>query len=143
MHFDEQRVDPHRHRRARQRLDELRLAAACVPAAPGSWTLCVASKTTGQPNSRMIAKAAHVHHQIVVAERRAALGQQDLRIAGGRDLVRGVPDILRRDELALLDIDDPARPPGLDQQIRLAAEERRNLQNVARPRAAASACDGS
>ena len=25
-----------------------------LPAAPGIWTLCVASKTTGQPNSRMI-----------------------------------------------------------------------------------------
>ncbi len=37
---------------------------------------------------------------------------------------------LRRDELALLDVDDAAGAPGRDQQIRLAAQERRDLQDV-------------
>ena len=41
-----------------------------------------------------------------------------------------MPDIVRRNELALLDIHDPARAPGRDQQIGLAAKKRRDLQNV-------------
>ena len=56
MHFDEHGVHAGGHGGARQRLDELRLAAGRCPAAPGSCTLCVASKTTGQPDSRMIAR---------------------------------------------------------------------------------------
>ena len=45
--FHEQRVDSDRGRRARQRRDELALAARASPPAPGNCTECVASKTTG------------------------------------------------------------------------------------------------
>ena len=78
----------------------------------------------------MIAKPAHVDHQIVVAEGAAALGQHDFRIPGGRDLFRGQTNILRRDELAFLDIHDAAGAAGFDQKIRLAAQEGRDLQDV-------------
>ena len=37
---------------------------------------------------------------------------------------------MRRHELAFLDIHDPAGPPGRDQQIRLPAKKRGNLQDV-------------
>ena len=101
-----------------------------VPAAPGSCTLWVASNTTGQPKLAHDRQAAHVDHQIVVAERSAALGEQNLVVAGGGDLLGGVLDIVRRDELALLDVHDAAGASGVDQQIGLAAEERGDLQNV-------------
>ena len=39
-------------------------------------------------------------------------------------------DIVRRHELALLDIHDPARAAGFEQQIGLPAEKRRDLENV-------------
>ena len=39
-------------------------------------------------------------------------------------------DIVRRDELALLDIHDAAGAPRFEQQIGLAAKERRDLQDV-------------
>ena len=75
-------------------------------------------------------QAAHVHHQIVVAERDAALGQQDLVVAGGRHLVAACRMSCGRDELALLDVHDAARAAGCDQQVGLAAEERGDLQNI-------------
>ena len=39
-------------------------------------------------------------------------------------------DVVRRDELAFLDIDDAAGAPSCNQQIGLAAEERRDLQDI-------------
>jgi hypothetical protein len=60
----------------------------------------------------------------------AALRQQDLIVAGRCHFIRGVPDIVRRDELALLDIHHPARAARFEQQIRLAAQKRRDLQDV-------------
>ena len=53
-----------------------------------------------------------------------------LSIAGGGDLLRGVADVVRRHELALLDVDDAAGAAGRDQQIGLAAKKRRDLQDV-------------
>jgi len=54
VNLHEDAVHARRHGRARQRLDELRLPARSVAAPPGNCTLWVASKTTGQPESRMI-----------------------------------------------------------------------------------------
>ena len=48
--------DADRDRRARQHRHELALAADDVPWPPGSCTEWVASKTTGAPVSRMIAR---------------------------------------------------------------------------------------
>ena len=73
---------------------------------------------------------AHVHHQVVVAEGGAALGEQHPGIAGGDHLFHGVPDIVRRHELALLDVDDAAGAPGGHQQVRLAAQEGGDLQDI-------------
>ena len=80
----------------------------------------------------MIFEPAHVDHQVVIAERRPALGQQDLVVAGRRHLLRRALDIVRRHELALLDVDDAAGAPGRHQQIGLPAKKRRDLQNVRR-----------
>ncbi len=77
-------------------------------------------------------QAAHIDHQVVVAERRTALGQHHLAVAGGSHLIRRVMDIVRRHELALFDIDDLAGAAGFEQQIGLAAKECRDLQDVDR-----------
>ena len=55
MGFHEDAGDAGRDRRARQHRHEFALAAADVPCPPGNCTECVASNTTGQPVSRMIA----------------------------------------------------------------------------------------
>ena len=45
-------------------------------------------------------------------------------------LFRGAGDIVRRDELPLLDVDDSPGAAGRQQQVGLAAEKGRNLQDV-------------
>ena len=77
-------------------------------------------------------ETAHIDDQVVISERRSALGQDDVVVARRRDLLRRVPHVLRRDELALLDVDDLAGPAGRDEQVRLPAEECRDLQDVDR-----------
>ena len=78
----------------------------------------------------MMRKTAHVDHEIVVAERRAALGENDLLVAGRSDLFGGMNEIGRRDELTFLDIDGAAGLARFDEQIGLAAQEGRDLKNV-------------
>ena len=57
VHFDEHRVRTPGHGRARQKRSmNCGWPPDTVPAAPGSWTLCVASNTTGQPKPRMMAR---------------------------------------------------------------------------------------
>ena len=51
-------------------------------------------------------------------------------VSGGRDLFRGQPNIVRRNELAFLDVHHAAGAARLDQKIGLAAQERRDLQDV-------------
>ena len=75
-------------------------------------------------------QAAHVHHQVVVAEAGPALREHHAAVARGCHLLRRAVDIVRRHELPLLDVYDAARPSGGRQQVRLAAEECGNLQNI-------------
>ena len=73
---------------------------------------------------------AHVHHQIVVAERGAALGEKDALAAGLADFLDRMTHVPRRDELAFLDVHGAAALARRDQQIGLAAEEGGNLQHI-------------
>ena len=69
VHFGEERVDSRGRRGPGEQRHELPLPAGlAVPVADGSCTECVASKHTASPASRIWAKPAHVHHEIVVAE---------------------------------------------------------------------------
>ena len=76
-------------------------------------------------------KRPHVHHEILIAKRSSPLGENNLLVSRARDLFRGVRDVPRRKELALLDIGHAARPADGNQQIRLPRKERWNLQHVA------------
>jgi hypothetical protein len=51
-------------------------------------------------------KRAHVDDEVVIAEAEPALGDDHARVAGGRHFRDGVPHVLGREELSLLDIDD-------------------------------------
>ncbi len=102
-------VDACRHRRASEQRDELRL-----PTAYG-LSVVVAMRGRGQlhgvsgveNHGRELphdGERAHVDHQIVVAEARAALGDEDALVAGSATLFDGVPHVPGRDELAFLDV---------------------------------------
>src|SRR5271157_5275770 len=73
---------------------------------------------------------AEVDDEVVVAEARAALGEEDALVAGGADLFDRVRHVPGRDELAFLDVDGAAGAAGGDEQVSLAAEEGRDLQDV-------------
>ena len=74
----------------------------------------------------------HVHHQVAVAERRAALGEHDALRAAALQLLDDVLRLPGREELAFLHIDRAAGVRAGVQQVRLAAHESRHLQDVRR-----------
>ena len=75
-------------------------------------------------------EGAHVDHEIVEAEGRPPFGQDDLVRAALLELVHDVPHIPGRQELTFLDVHDATCLGRRDQEIGLAAQERRDLQNV-------------
>ena len=110
---------------------------------PGSCRLCVTSNTTGTPCCAHHRKRAHVDDQVVIAEARAALGDDDARVAGVDDLRDRVLHVVGREELPLLDVDDA---PGLrrgDEQVGLPARGTPESAARRRRRPPAAACDGS
>ena len=80
--------------------------------------------------ARQDRQRAHVRHQGVVAERCAALGDQNITVAGAGDLGNDIRHVPRRQELALLDVDDFSGRGRRPQEIGLPAQERRDLQDV-------------
>ena len=132
MRFHEHARDAGRHRRARQHRHEFALAAArrALPARQ-------LHRMRGIEHHRAAGLAhdhqrAHVGHQVVVAERGAALAHHD--VVGCRSpalrLVHHVLHVPGREELALLDVHRLAGcGHGMD-EIGLAAQERRRLQYV-------------
>ena len=93
MHFDEDAGDSDGGRGPGQRFNELRLTAGPVPAAPGSWTLWVASKHDRIAGCGHDGQAAHIHDQIVVAEGGAALGQDDVVVSGAGNFLGGIGEV--------------------------------------------------
>ena len=75
---------------------------------------------------------AHVHDEVVVAERCPALREQNFVVARRAHLVDRMDHVLRSDELAFLDVDGPSGAARCNQQVGLPAEERGYLQDVRR-----------
>ena len=73
---------------------------------------------------------AHVHHEIAVPEERPALGDGDLGRAAGPDLLDGAAHAVGGHPLPLLHVHRPARSSDGHQEIRLAAEECGDLEDV-------------
>jgi hypothetical protein len=67
---------------------------------------------------------AHVGDQVVVAEHRPAIGEQDVRGAALPQLVHDVPHVERREKLSLLRVHGLAGLRGGDEQVGLPAQER-------------------
>ena len=76
-------------------------------------------------------KRAHVGDEVVVAEAGAPLAEDYAPVAGRLDLPHHLRHVLRRHELALLDVHDRAGLAGGDDEVGLPREERRDLQHVA------------
>ena len=76
-------------------------------------------------------EAARIDDEVVVAERVAALGDDDAVVARVFDLLDGLRHVLGREELAVLDVDDGARFGRRDDELRLHAQIRRDLDDVA------------
>src|SRR6266481_2809606 len=129
----EDAVDACSHRGASEHRDELRLPPANAVACRGGLHRMgpIEDHWCEAPQDR---QRAHIDDKIVVTEAGAALGQRDARIAALTNLLDSVAHVPRRDELALLHVDRAAGLCGSlrsgDQQIRLAAEERGNLQYI-------------
>ena len=73
---------------------------------------------------------AEIDNQIVVAEGRAALGEEDALITRGADFLDAVAHIAGRDELAFFDVYGTACFAGGHQQVSLATQKRGNLEDV-------------
>src|SRR5262249_25126549 len=74
----------------------------------------------------------HVGNERVVAEGNAAFSHEHVGITSAGNLGRHVGHVPGGKELALFDIDSAAGFCGGNQEIGLAAEKRRNLQNINR-----------
>ena len=123
-------------RRARQHRHELALAAAAGALAAGQLHAVRGVEDHRRAGLAHDRQAAHVGHQVVVAEARAALagheavfGQALLARRGAR-LVDHVLHVVRREELALLDVHRLAALRHGADEVGLAAQEGRRLQHV-------------
>src|SRR5262249_58465 len=75
-------------------------------------------------------EGAHVGDQIVISERGTTLGKAKLRSAKRNQFLGDVSHIPRSQELAFFYVDRTIRFRSNTQEIRLPAEERRDLQHV-------------
>ena len=118
--------------RARSVSTKRRSPPLLPPCPPGCCTEWVASNTTGIAGLGQDRQRAHVGHQRVVAEAGAALAQEDPLVAARGDLAGDVLHVPGREELALLDVDRVAGLGRGDQEIGLAAQIGRDLQDIDR-----------
>ncbi len=132
MGFHEQAGNAHSHRRARQHRHELALTAAAIALSTRQLHRVRGvehHRAAGLAHDR---EAAHVGHQIVVAEGGAALADHD--VVGATihftRLEHHLFHVARRHELALLDIHRLARSSASLDEVRLPAQESRRLQHI-------------
>ena len=130
MCLEEHAVRTRGHRRSRQDRSELALAARSVAAATGQLNRMRRVKENGEAKPAQYRDRPHVRDQVIVAEGRAAFGDEEFF---STDLLR-LPDHLahfcRRQKLTLLQIDDFAGQHSGLNQVGLPAKECGNLQNV-------------
>src|SRR4026209_478688 len=106
MHFHKKSIDPRTSRRRGQRLDKLPLAGGFRAAAAGQLHAAPRIKSDGISEASQNRERPHVHNEIVIPERRSALGQDDPPVASLFDLLDGIAHFLSREELPLLHIYD-------------------------------------
>jgi len=124
-------VDSHRGRGPGQEGDE-RASRRSGLQAPRVLDGCVASMMTGQPDS-FIRRGPEIDDQVLVAERRAPLRDQDRSFPAERTCRRRGASPTG-ENCPFLMFHRPARSAGGDQEVGLAAEKRRDLQGYRGPR---------
>src|ERR1700677_3538346 len=129
--FEKDSIDPRSGSGASERLDEFRLAAAGFSFAAGQLDGMSHVEDDGIAEFAHDGKRAHVDYEILVAEGAAAFGKNDFFVSGAGDFFRGVANFPGREELAFFHVYNAAGAACGDEQVRLAAEERGNLKNVA------------
>ena len=132
MRFQEEAVCARRRSGHQQRRHVLAHSSArSVRAAPR--LLCCVSGVEqhhGTGGGPQPLEAAHVHDQVTVAEGRATLGHRDVTATRGPHLLGSALHLLGGHPLALLDVHRPTRAAHRIEQVRLAAQERGDLQRV-------------
>ncbi len=127
--FEEDAVDACGHGGAGQDRDELGLASGDSVGGRGSLD-GVGGVEDHRGKGAHDGERAHVDDEVVVAEAGTALGEGDAGVAGVANLFDGVAHVEGGDELALLDVDGSASLGGGDEEVGLAAEEGRDLEDV-------------
>ncbi|ABS28495.1 hypothetical protein Anae109_4317 [Anaeromyxobacter sp. Fw109-5] len=130
MDLAEERVDADRRRRARERRHVLPLAAGGVAPAAGQLHRVRGVEAHRHAQLAHDDEAAHVHDQVAVAEGRAALDQEHVLLPRLAALRHRVAHLLRREELALLHRHALAVARAGEDEVRLAAQEGRDLEHV-------------
>ena len=130
MDLEEQRVDPHRGRRPRERRDEAAVAGRRVAARAGHLHGVRRVHADRHAELAHLHERAHVHDEVAVAEGGTALGQEDVRVPGLAALRDGVAHLARREELSLLHVHRAAVPRAREHEVRLTAQEGRHLDDV-------------
>jgi hypothetical protein len=109
---------------------------AMAPAdAPGAlpWLLHGMGRVVHDRHAGRLAhagEAAHVDHEVAIPEERAPLGERHIRAATGAYLLHRAEHGLGLHPLPLLHVHRPPRTTRREEQIGLAAEERRDLEDI-------------
>ena len=130
MGLEEEPVDAHRGRRTNQRGNHGGVSPRRVPEPARSLHRMRAVEDHRREGTHG-RQRTEVDHQVVVAERRAALHQRHRAVPRDRlHLRHRVPHVFGGHELALLDQHRLARGRRGEQQVRLPAQESGDLQHV-------------
>src|SRR5258707_2143846 len=112
MGLDENAVTAGGRRRAREHRREHAVAARLVAAAAGPLHGMRGIENDALAELANPVERAHVSHEIVVSEGRAALGEKETLAAERAQLVRDVAHVPRREKLALLHVHNAPRRRG-------------------------------
>src|SRR5277367_64232 len=115
MNFKENAVHSRGYGGTRKRRNKSRLTARGVAQAARNLDAVGSVENNRPAEIAHDLEPAHIHHQVVVAERGATLGEQDIIVARSGHLLGCIANIVWRNELALFDIDDSSGAAGGDQ----------------------------
>src|SRR5262245_21295507 len=130
MDLHKQSVDTTGDSRSRQMLDIFRLPVCCITQTSGQL------EGMGDIEDDRIAEAlhnrnrAHIDDQVIISKTRAAFSDNNFAPPTGFELFDDVADLPGCEELPLLDVDRSPALGSSDEQVRLPAEKRGNLDNI-------------
>ena len=128
--FEEEAIDTGGDAGAGERFDELRLAAAGVALPTRELNGVSNIVDDGIAEFGENRKGAHVDDKVIVAEACAAFGEDDFAVTGGSDFFGDVAHVPGGKELRFFYVDDATGFGGGKEEIGLAREEGRDLQDI-------------